>query len=124
MSLVAISQLLLCQISPLPPGDPVRAAEIQQRALRGKAARQELAVQARQQDYQREFTTKFNQLVDAVAGFAKRYNQGQGAVWPRQEADKLGKAIRELQQIEKSLRGDPAGAPAQPSQDSTAEPGR
>ena len=124
MCLVAVSQLLLCQIVPLPSGDPVRAVEIQQRALRGKASQQKLAVQTRQQDYQRQFTAKFNQLVDAVAGFSKRYNEGQGAVWPRQEADKLRKAMLQLQQVEKSLREDPSGAPAQPSRLSTADPGR
>jgi hypothetical protein len=107
MFLAAAPQLLLCQMVPLPPGDPVHAAEIHQRALREKTTRQELAVQARQQDYQHRFTAKFNQLVDAVAGFSKRYNEGQGTVWPRQEAEKLRKAMLQLQQVEKSLRGEP-----------------
>ena len=124
MCLVAVPQLLLCQIVPLASGDTVRGAEIQQRALREKTAQQKLAAQTRQQDYQRQFTAKFNQLVDAVADFSKRYNEGQGAVWPRQEADKLRKAILQLQKVEKSLREDPAEAPAQPSRLSTTDRGR
>jgi hypothetical protein len=48
----------------------------------------------------------FNQLVDALASFSKRYNEGRGNVWPREEADKLRKAMHRLEQVEKSLRDE------------------
>jgi hypothetical protein len=86
------------------PGDPVRAAEVQQRALRETTRRQEPELQARYEARQREFELRFNQLVNAVAEFARKYNDGSRATWPQHEADQLGKAMRELQSLEKSLR--------------------
>jgi hypothetical protein len=46
-----------------------------------------------------------------VAEFSKRYNEGHGAVWPKREAERLGKAMHQLQQAEKHLRGAPEGPP-------------
>ncbi len=71
-------------------------------------------MRARQQEQQRQFALKFNQLVDAVASFAKVYNQGKGSVWPQREADKLRKAIHQIEHLEKSLRDDPKAALAPP----------
>ena len=65
-------------------------------------------MRARQEDQQRQFSVMFNQLVEAINNFASRYNAGRGTVWPKREADKLGKAMRRIQQFEKSLRDDPA----------------
>ena len=96
---------LAFQFSPM-PNDPVRAAEIQQRALVESINQHERDVKAREHRQQRHFELKFNQLVDAVAGFAKRYNHGKGHTWPDREAEKLRKAMRELQSVEKSLRDD------------------
>jgi hypothetical protein len=50
----------------------------------------------------------FNQLVEAVNNFASRYNEGRGTVWPKREADKLRRAMHQVQQFEKLLRDDPA----------------
>jgi len=68
-------------------------------------------MQARQEDQQRQFSVMFNQLVEAINNFASRYNTGRGTVWPKREAENLGKAMRRIQQFEKSLRGDPAPLP-------------
>ncbi len=67
-------------------------------------------MQARQQEQQRQFALRFNQLVDAVASFAKVYNEGKGTVWPQREAEKLRKAMHQIEQLEKSLRDDPKAA--------------
>jgi hypothetical protein len=98
--------LLFCAVAvPQPPpvrpiSDPVRAAEIQQRADLQPAD----LTKAYTQLHQRQFSARFNHLVDAVSDFSKRYNEGKGAVWPHREAVKLRKALQEL---EKSLRDEP-----------------
>ena len=102
--------------------DPVRAAEIEQAETLARIGQQESEVLARQHDQRRQFETKFNQLVNAVADFGQQYNQGKGAVWPRREADRLRKAIREIQQVETSLRDDPGKKPAQKERASKATP--
>jgi len=96
----------------LMPIDRIRATETQERAVLERAKQQERDVRARRDVHQRQFEVKFNQLVDAVASFAKRYNEGKGTTWPQREADKLRKAMRQLQSIEKSLRDDPSAQPA------------
>jgi hypothetical protein len=115
---------LVCQLFPMPSSDPVRAAEIQERALLERAKQQEREVQARQEAQQRQFTVKFNQLVDAVASFAERYNEGKGTTWPQREAGKLREAMRQLQSLEKSWRDDPGKTPAQKQRASTDTPAR
>lgn len=108
-SLISSATLLVAQA-----GDAVRTAEFQQKLSLARATRQELEVRTRQQEQQRQFALKFNQLVDAVAGFAKAYNQGKGTVWPQREAGRLRKAMRQIQQLEKSLKDDPKPALAPP----------
>lgn len=105
---------LVSQSLPVAGGDAVRTAEVQQGIALARARQHELEMRARQQEQQRQFALKFNQLVDAVASFAKAYNQGKGTVWPQREAEKLRKAMRQIQQLEKSLRDDLKGAPAPP----------
>ena len=61
------------------PNDPVRAAEIQERALVENTRRHERDAKERQEFQNRQFELKFNQLVDAVAKFAKQYNHGKGS---------------------------------------------
>jgi hypothetical protein len=104
------SVLLVCQGLPVAGGDAVRLVEVQQRAAIARARQHELEMRARQQEQQRQFALKFNQLVDAVANFARVYNQGKGTVWPQREADKLRKAMHQIEQLEKSLRDDPKAA--------------
>ena len=77
-----------------------------------------------QEIQQRQFQRKFNQLVAAVGSFAKRYNEDKGTIWPQQEADKLRKAMRQLQSLEESLRDDRRAASAQRECDSTVAPVR
>ena len=105
--------LLLAQNLPVPIGDVVRTAEFQQKIALAMDKRRELDARARQQQQQQQFALKFNQLVDAVANFAKVYNQGKGSVWPQREADKLRKAMRQIQQADKALRDDLCTAPPQ-----------
>ena len=62
---------LAFQLVPMPK-DPIRAVEIQQRALADSARQQERGVQAKQEFHQRQVELKFNQLVEAVASFARR----------------------------------------------------
>jgi hypothetical protein len=81
----------------------VRGAEIQLRLLKDIAAQHQRDIQAQQERQQRQFEQKFNALVDAVAGFAKAYNEGKGA-WPTREAGRLREAMRDLQSMEKSLQ--------------------
>jgi hypothetical protein len=88
------------------PYDPVRANAFQERALVETAKQHERDIKARRELPKLQFEQKFNQLVDAVAKFSKQYNQGKGQVWPKREAEKLGKAMRELQTVAKSLRDD------------------
>ena len=106
------SSVLISQSLPVGGGDAVRTVEVQQRIALARAKQHELEMRARQQEQQRQFALKFNQLVDAVASFAKAYNQGKGAVWPKGEADKLRKAMHQIEQLEKSLRDDLKAAPA------------
>jgi hypothetical protein len=102
------SRLLMCQSLQASADDPFRAAEIQRRAALGSVGQREHEMRAREGLQQRQFAAMFNQLVEAVNNFANRYNEGRGTVWPKREADKLRKAMRQVQQFEKSLRDDPA----------------
>jgi hypothetical protein len=77
--------------------DPMRAGEFQQRALSDRIRQQDRELRVRQEMERREFETRFNQLVEAMSGFVKQYNDGKGMIWPQHEADKLSKALRELQ---------------------------
>jgi hypothetical protein len=102
------SRLLVCQSFPPSSVDPIRAAEIERSILRGSTGQREREVRVRQEDQQRQFAAMFNQLVEAVNNFASRYNEGRGTVWPKREADKLRRAMHQVQQFEKLLRDDPA----------------
>jgi hypothetical protein len=84
--------------------DLVRSAQLQEQTLLASARQQESAAKAGQRVQEQLFAARFNELVNAVAAFSKRYNEGHGAVWPKREADKLSKAMHQLQQIEKLLR--------------------
>src|ERR1041385_8503340 len=92
------------------PKDPVRAAEIQERALVESAKQHEREVRAHQDIQQKDFELKFNQLVNVIATFAKQYNQGKGRGWPQREAQRLRNAMIELQALEKCLRAIPNAA--------------
>src|SRR2546429_500257 len=72
---------------PSMPDDHVRAAETHERALLGRVKQQDRELPALQEVQQRKFAGKFNQLVDAMASFAKEYNGGKGSTWPRREAE-------------------------------------
>lgn len=63
----------------------------------------------------RDFESKFNQLIRAVSDFSKSYNEGKGAVWPRAEAEKLSRAMRQLQSTQKSLRTESPASNRQPT---------
>ena len=92
------------------PTDSLRVAEMREMVMTARMKQHEAEAALAQQQRQRQFATRFNELVDAVAAFSKRYNEARGSVWPQREAEKLRKAIRHLQQVEKSLRDEPATA--------------
>jgi hypothetical protein len=93
--------------------DPVREAESQQRVLLDRVNQQDGEAQSRQRARRREFEASFNQLVAAIDSFANEYNESKGTIWPQREADKLRKAMRQLQSFEQALRDDSKAAPAQ-----------
>jgi hypothetical protein len=74
-------------------------------ALKERIQAQEREATARAEMQRQRFEQRFNKLVDAVAAFAKEYNEGKGQVWPSAEAAKLRKAMSELQALEESLGG-------------------
>lgn len=94
------------------PTDRTRAAETAEMALKQRIQEQERDAAAREALRRRFFEQKFNRLVDAVTEFAKEYNGGQGSVWPQREADRLRKAMLELQAVESTLsaKGEQARA--------------
>src|SRR5262245_27986365 len=79
---------------------PADEAEMQACILVSKVTDKTRDEQFQQIVQHRQFEVKFNQLVQAVASFAKQYNKSQGAVWPRAEAEKLRKALRDLEAVE------------------------
>ncbi len=89
--------------------DPVREVESQQRVLLDRVNQQDGELQSRQRARRREFEARFNQLVAAIDSFANEYNESKGTIWPQREADKLRKAMRQLQSFEKALRDDSKG---------------
>jgi len=105
-----------CWITPLRAQisiDLVREAQMQERALLDRTAEQQREQQFQQGLRQKQFEAKFNQLVEAIASFSREYKKSKGAIWPQREADKLRKALHELQASEKSLREDTKRARAQ-----------
>ena len=83
----------------LSPGndDPARAAEVQQRIVMAQSSRD--AAQILQERQRREFENRFSEFVNAMNNFIAQYNSGNGLVWPQREAEKLGKAMRNVQDI-------------------------
>lgn len=98
--------LILLAFQILPPGDPVRAAELQERAMITRVREHEREARERANVHKRQFELKFNQLVDAVKNFSEHYNAGKGHAWPAAEAAKLRKAMRDLQRLDDSLRAE------------------
>ena len=90
--------------------DIVGAIEIQQRLLKDRIAQQERDVRVRQDLEQQRFAKAFNQLVDAVSDFSRRYNEGKGATWPSKEAEQLRRAMHDLQSLDKSLQSKGGGS--------------
>jgi hypothetical protein len=84
--------------------DTVRATELQQQALVESSRTLETAARTVRQEQQQLFTVRFNELVSAMSAFSKRYQDGRGAVWPKREAERVAKAMRQLQAVEKEFR--------------------
>jgi hypothetical protein len=89
--------------TPDPRADVVRAAQLEQQTLSGGARQQESAAKTRQRELERLFTARFNELVKALKEFSDRYRAGHGAIWPKREAEKVAKAMRRLQEVEKQF---------------------
>ena len=79
--------------------DPVHGTEFTQTALRNSVAveqRQQTQLALRQEA---EFRKRFNQLIEAVAAFTEKYNNGGGNVWPSKQAEDLHKAMKALEEL-------------------------
>ena len=87
--------------------DPVRAAQLEQQILTANSRELETAPRNWRREREQLFTTRFNDLVSALAAFSKRYQDGHGSVWPKREAEKVAKAMRQLQAVEKQFREVP-----------------
>lgn len=85
--------LYLCQM----PVDPVRSGDVARllREAHLASADQAKAEYARRKN--QEFKQRFTELAKTVREFAEAYNETQGQVWPRKQADALQKAMEALQ---------------------------
>jgi hypothetical protein len=83
--------------------DPVRGTEFEQILMKNQAivehAKTDAVLRRNAQFHQR-----FNDLVDAVAGFAAEYNQNHGQVWPAKKAEALRRAMRALESVDSRLK--------------------
>jgi hypothetical protein len=84
--------------------DPVRAHELWQAQAKTSAISAASAQSAALAEKKKEFEVRFNRLTEAVAEFSREYNRNQGQAWPKQKADALKKAMRELQEAEAWLQ--------------------
>jgi hypothetical protein len=89
--------LLLAFHLATPPVDRTKSAESAEMLLEQRIRDGDREAAARAEQRRRQFERRFNRLVDAVAVFAAKYNQGKGRVWPHREAERLRKAMRDLQ---------------------------
>lgn len=108
---MVVQALLVFQLFSAPT-ERTRAAELSEMALKERILAQEREAAARLELERQRFEQRFNQLVDAVASFAREYNQGKGQVWPKPQADRLSKAMLELQSLDGSRFGKTARKPA------------
>jgi hypothetical protein len=83
--------------------DTVRAAQLDQQILTASSRELETAPRNWRREREQLFTARFNDLVSALAAFSKRYQDGHGSVWPKREAERVAKAMRELQAVEKQF---------------------
>jgi hypothetical protein len=83
--------------------DPVHGTEFTQIALKNSAV-----IEQRQKTeltrQEAEFRKRFNQMLDALAAFSEKYNNGGGNVWPSKQAEDLHKAMKALEKVD-SLKG-------------------
>jgi hypothetical protein len=107
--LLCPTYIVSAQYLPIQKSDPVRSAERFEATVLATSKQHELDRRAYQRGQRQQFEATFNRLVDAVAAFSKQYNAANGSVWPEREAERLRKAMHDIQQLEKSLR-DHSGA--------------
>jgi len=81
-------------------GDPVRAREVWQTQAKANAGFAATAQPAALAGRKAQFEARFNRLTEAVAEFSREYNRNQGMAWPKEKADALKKAMRELEKSE------------------------
>src|SRR5260370_40795568 len=80
--------------------DPVHGTEFAQTALKNSAVieqRQKTELALRQEA---EFRKRFNRLVEALATFSERYNDGGGKVWASKQAEGLHKSVKALEEVD------------------------
>lgn len=77
--------------------DPVRAAELAEKALKAEIQAHSEATSLKVRAERKQFEEKYEALGRAMDAFTAAYNAGRGNIWPRKEAEVLAKAIRELE---------------------------
>lgn len=87
--------------------DPACAAEIELKLVQEQFEQRDRDLKAQKALQQRQFVESYNRLVDAISSFAAEYNAGNGQVWPQRQVEKLRKAMRDLQSMERSLNDNP-----------------
>ena len=93
-----VGSVLLALVMQVRVMDPVRSAEAAEKLLKARTAAPR---QTHQEPSLRSvrFEEKFNALVKAMEAFSRKYNEGNGQVWPQQEASALRKALANLQKL-------------------------
>ena len=80
--------------------DPVRAHEVWQTQAKAQPAFIATAQTTALAERKKLFEARFNRLTDALAEFSREYNRNQGMAWPKEKADALKKAMRDLEKSE------------------------
>lgn len=79
--------------------EPMRPEQIADLALKSRIQEHEETARRRAAAQRRLFEQRFNALAKAVETFGDRYNEGNGQIWPKREADQLRKALAEFQEL-------------------------
>lgn len=77
--------------------DPVRAAELAEKALQAEVRAHTETTNRRALAERKRFEVKYEALGRAMDAFTLAYNAGRGHIWPKKEAEALAKAFRELE---------------------------
>lgn len=94
MNYLAFPLLVLSQIVG-PPESRIAVPDYQAKLESELAESQEMLATARRA----QFEKRYQELVDAMNLFARKYNDTKGNVWPMKEADAIRKALKRLENL-------------------------